>query len=128
MAYATASNVQVILTTGRFTIGASSEPSTTTVGEWLDQLSAQVDAALKAAGYGTVPATGTTDLLLLKAKVAEACARLVVDTAKTGDLRTISDLEAFNAFLTQIVNWEWKLVDQSPSKPIGVMQAKIYGT
>ena len=59
MAYATTAEVQAHINQlggATLTLGAATVPTLTQVSEWLDQLSAEIDAILTANGYSTVPA------------------------------------------------------------------------
>lgn len=128
MAYAAASDVQALIG-ALFTIGSTSTPTTTQVSGWIDQYSAEVDGVLSERGYGTIPATGTTDLLILKNVVAK---RTAAETyfAAFGFDDSPANVEAwmadYNGFLAGLRNGDRKLVNQNERRRAGVVYLSRY--
>lgn len=85
MAYATTSDVQAVLG-AKYTLGASSKPTTSEVSAWLDRMAADLNSALETGGYSTVPLTGSNDLLVAKDFTANAAALRVLYTAWAGQV------------------------------------------
>lgn len=86
MAYATVAQVQGRLRTGLITIGATSEPSTATVTEWLEEVSAWIDATL--AWRYVVPVTDSNDKAVLRRAATALVAGMVLKVlaASGGDV------------------------------------------
>lgn len=117
MAYAAVSDVQARLG-ALFTIGTSTTPSTSQVTSFLNEISAIIDLSLRRAGYSNIPATGTNDLLALKAVVADYAARRVIHVAfhmNNVPQATLDELSTTKELLEAIKNGEAVLIDQSPS-------------
>jgi len=67
--YHTIENIQALLTSAQIIISDDSDPDETTIGGWMDETEAKVEAALK--DRYTLPPTGSKALLML----AEICAK-----------------------------------------------------
>ena len=135
MAYATSADVQARIGAIQ-TIGAGTTPTTTQVSTWLDEYSADVDAVLTAAGYATIPATGTNDLNLLQGRVAQIAAAEAIDvmTGYLGLAPEQSDIEywrkKWDTFLTDLRSGKMKLIDQGTTGAgsIRMIRASVYGS
>jgi hypothetical protein len=128
MAYATTSDVQAFLDAYPLTLGSATKPSTTTVSGWLDGVSARVDVVL-ARRYDTIPATGTSDVALIKQYVAMRVAFDAYTVAFGAD--KIPDTvnawrDDFAQFLKDLADKSISLVDQSPRVRMGTIKAMRY--
>lgn len=111
------------------TLGVASTPTLAQVETWLDQLAAEVDSILTGLGYGTVPASGTTDKLLIGRFVAQKAAAMsyrggfqfddIPDKVKQWD-------DEWDQFLTRLIDKKLGLTDQSTTTRVGVIQAQRY--
>ena len=132
MAYATAANVQAHINQlggTTLTLGGATVPTSTDVGEWLDQLSAEIDGILTANGYGTVPATGTSDVNMLKRYVAQKAAAMVFHAGFMWDDTPdkIGQWEKeWDTLLERLIDRSMRLVDQSPRSGLRVIYAQHY--
>lgn len=118
---------------GALTLGAGSTPTLAQVETWLDGITADVDAILRAKGYGTVPATGTNDVLLIGRYVAMEAAYMAYgagfhfndEPAKVTAWHT-----EYTAFRDRLLDDHYRLIDQAPTvgdvAGPGVVQAFIY--
>jgi len=116
MGYCTASDVQARCG-ALFTLTTTSKPSTTQVDSWIEETSARVNAALAAAGYETVPATGANDLLMLKGVVADKVALHALYVALGADAvpsSIVETLAGFRDFIRELRTGDGSLVDQQP--------------
>ncbi len=132
MAYATTTDDVQPLVAVYLTLTTTSVPTLAQVGRWVDETSARIDSALRAAGYTDVPATGTTDLVMLRGMVANEVARKALLVGLGYDQANklgINDLfGGFAAFIKSINDGDEVLVDQSPTVgTIGMIQAGVYG-
>lgn len=130
--YAAVADVQTLLNTASgtgLTIGAASVPTTTQVEGFLDQVAADVNAALAAIGYA-VPVTGTNDLYLLKRYVSQKAAAMTFHAAYGGlsevPARVKTWEEEYAAFLDRLINHKQRLVDSVPSGKVGVVYVGRY--
>lgn len=122
MAYAVTADVQKLIHSTRLTIGAGSEPTSTTVTAWIAETDARIDGALKRCG-ATVPITGTTDLLILRGLVSKKVAALVWKVANPNSAvpEYISDWEEeFKDAFDLMQSCKFKLADQSAAGGAGV--------
>lgn len=119
MAYADKGDVQArIPRYVAFTIGASSDPSETQVAEWITESESEVNAALRQAGYSTVPATNADDMALIKGKVANKVALLTLFQVLGFEGVSESareELSGWREFLKGLKAGNITLVDQQPS-------------
>lgn len=130
MAYCLVTDVQLWL--GHwFTLDGDSTLNSAQVSSLIDQYSAHIDAALKRAGYGTVPATGTTDLLLLKNVVSKQVALRCFEIHFGHDnlpQGVREGLAGWDDFLSGLAAGDVWLVDDAPTRrQIYTVQAKVYG-
>ena len=130
MAYATLSDVQALIA-GYVELTPDSIPTSVQVQAWCNQKSAVADGALKRAGYTTIPATGTTDKLELKDRVAAACALQALYVALGADnvpATAIEMLSGWREWIKDLGNGDVWLTDQTPTRGrIGTIQAVVYG-
>jgi hypothetical protein len=135
--YADADDVQALLDSGSgtgLTLGTASVPTLAQAETWLDQVAAEVDGVLKGAGYGTVPATGTSDVLMIGRHVAQKAASIVYHAGWGGfgdEPKRVTHWEAeYEAFLEGLAGKgdgpPVRLVDQSPSSKMGVVNIGRY--
>ncbi len=130
--YATVADVQALITSASgsgLTIGATSTPTTTQVEGFLDQTAAEIDSFLRAKGYGTIPASGTNDKLLLKKYTALGAAVLTWRTAFGGyddTSRVKAWAEEYAAFLDRLAKNDQRLIDQAPLGKVGVVLVSRY--
>lgn len=103
-----------------FTIGGASSPTTTEVNEFITQKSAKINAAMRRARYGTIPATGADDLLELKDVVANAVALqslfIHYPTSRAVPEGAVTRLSGFREFIKNLGNGDVWLSDQSPTR------------
>ncbi len=133
MAYCLVADVQALLPAKSglgITISDTSTPTTAQVTSFIDQISADVDSVLKAAGYGTIPATGTNDLLLLKLHVSQKAA---AETYFAGygafddvPSRVQQWEKSYSDFLTRLQKKTLRLIDQSPASKIAEIYVQRY--
>lgn len=83
MAYATTSDVQAVLGS-KLTLSTTSKPTLAQVTTWLDEITADINSALRKGGYSTVPLTGSEDLKVVKGYISRRAALLSVATAWAG--------------------------------------------
>lgn len=124
MAYATVVHVNDRINGfAAFTVDANSSPDDTTVGRFLDEASAMVDSALSQAGYGTIPATGANDTIMLRKIVADYVAYQTYATAFGHDnipdtfVAIYGDSMRFIDLLKKIADTDLQLIDQSDPEP-----------
>jgi hypothetical protein len=122
MAYAAYTDVELLISELlNLTLSEATVPTTTTVDTWCDQLSAVVNSALTRAGYGTIPASGTNDLALLKFWVAGRAAGIIWEQKFGGSSETMPESirkqwEGFDGFVEGLANASVWLVDQKPTR------------
>lgn len=123
--YAAASDVQALLNSGSgigATFNATSVPTLAQVEGWLDAVAAEVDGILRARGYPTIPATGTTDQLMIGAHVAGKAAARAYHAGWGGFGDTPARVkqweEDYTAFLNRLRKGEQHLVDQAPRRMV----------
>lgn len=80
--YAVVSDVQALINSSQFTIGATSIPSQTTVMGWIADFEGEIDVLLASCG-ATVPVTDSRDVARLKRLVAEKVAATTWNAAFT---------------------------------------------
>lgn len=126
--YADATHVQALLG-ALFTISANSTPTTTQVEGFLDQTAADIDGLLTDRGYGTVPATGTTDVLMLR-KYTSMCAAVTTYYAAFGHDDAPANVQEWAAecrqFMTDLKEGKRRLVNQNPRARLGVVLTGRY--
>jgi hypothetical protein len=131
--YAAVADVQAHLgnlgVPGGFTIGSGTTPTTTTVEGWLDSIAGEIDAILTARGYGTVPATGTSDKAMIKRYLAQKVAAMVYHAQAVFDvtpemIKTWE--EEYKGFLERLTEKKQGLIDQSPRARTGVLLTGRY--
>ena len=129
--YADVEHVQPYVTPYGLTIGSTSKPTTTQVEGFLDQTAAEVDAVLSARGYGTVPATDTTDILFLRLHVSMYAAVLTYAAGFGSDNMPDGIMEMkehYNSFLQRLIDGDLTLPGQSYVKRPGVVLPQRYYT
>lgn len=130
--YATVEDVQALLNAlggATLTIGVASVPTTVQVEGFLDQVSAEIDGILLGQGYGTVPASGTNDVLMIKRHVIQKSAAMVYHAGYHFDdtPEKVSQWEdEYQSFLDRLIDKKIRLVDQSPRGKVGVVGAVRY--
>jgi len=131
--YAAVSDVQALIKAASgagITISGTSTPTTTEVEGFLDQVAAEVDGVLKAAGYGTVPASGTTDKLMIRRFVAMKAAALTWYAGYGGfdevPSRVAQWEKDYEAFLMRLQKKTIRLSDQAPSSKIAEIYVQRY--
>ncbi len=132
--YAAVADVQALLGTkgtsgSGITIGATSTPTTTQVEGFLDQIAADIDSQLRAKGYGTVPASGTNDKLLLKRYTALGAAVMTWRAGYGGheDTERIKAwADEYKAFIERLSKNDARLIDQAPLGKVGVVLVSRY--
>lgn len=111
------------------TLGAGTTPTLTQVSGWLDQLAAEVDAVLTGLGYGTVPADGANDILMIGRYVAQKGAAMAYHAGymfdDTPDKVKLWEDE-WTTFLDRLINKTMRLIDQSTTSRVGSIQAYRY--
>lgn len=113
---------------GGLTIGAASVPTTTQVEGFLDQVAAEIDGLLAGQGY-TTPATGTTDILLIRRYLSVKVAAMTFSAGFMSDNEPTKVKEwrtEYKLFITRIINKQMRLVDQSPRVRGGVILASRF--
>lgn len=111
-----------------YIVDTYTDPTTAQVDAWCNQLSAHADAILTRKGYGTVPATGSNDLLLLKGMVAQGVAALVGNAIYgTDDPQTVAWRETWEEFLMELKEGDVSLIDQSPVSTVRTSMPAVYG-
>lgn len=131
MAYCLTADVQMWIGSW-FTLEATSTPTRAQASSLVDMYSAHLDAALTRAGYGTVPATGTTDLLILKEVVSKQAALRCFEIHYGHDNlpQGVRDsLSGWDDFLSKLADGDIWLAGQAPTRrQLGSIQAKVYGS
>jgi hypothetical protein len=130
--YATGANAQSFINQlggASLTLGVASTPLLSEVETWLDQLAAEIDGILSANGYGTVPATGTNDVLMIGRYVAQKGAAMAYGAGfmfdETPDKIKQWETE-WDTFLTRLIEKKIRLVDQSPRSKMGSVKPMRY--
>lgn len=131
--YAAVSDVQALLKAvsgAGITISGTSTPTTTEVEGFLDQIAAEVDGVLKGAGYGTVPASGTSDKLMIRRFVSTKAAAMTWFAGYGGFDDVPSRVQQwekdYDSFLTRLMDKKMRLTDQSPSSKIAEIYVQRY--
>lgn len=129
--YATGADTQAFLNSlggPAFTLGTASVPTLAQVEGWLDALSAEVDSILKSRGYGTVPASGVSDKLLIGRYVSQKGAAMAFKAGFINELpEKVKTWEAeWEKFLERLIDNKYQLVDQVPISRTGSVMAKVY--
>lgn len=130
--YAAVADVQALISSASgsgLTIGSGSTPTTTQVEGFLDQIAAEIDSLLRAKGYGTIPATGTNDKLLLRRYTALGAAVLTWRSAFGGydDTERIKAwADEYKAFIERLSKNDARLIDQAPLGKVGVVLVSRY--
>lgn len=130
--YAAVSDIQVFFqsdATWGITFDGTSIPTTTAVGDFIAQAEGRVDGALTSAGYGTIPATGSTDVAMLKSIVVPYVVAVTHIAAwGAGDLPAYVQkwLDDFDEQLDRLRKKELSLVDQSFSGGLKTMYSQVY--
>jgi hypothetical protein len=114
-----------------FTISTSSVPTLAQVEGFLDQVAAEINGILAANGYGTIPATGANDILLIRRYVSIKAAALTYHAGFTVEDQympgKVKRWEAdYDAFITRLTARQQRLIDQSPRAKFGVIQVQRY--
>ncbi len=113
--YADVADVQALIP--EFTIGSTSEPSTSQVEDFITQHEGEINGVLTAQGYDSIPATGSNDVALLEGYVSRKVAALVWVTAFLDDDPPwkIKDwVTSYREFLNRLRQGQQHLVDQLP--------------
>ena len=130
--YATGADAQAFLNSlggATITLGAATIPTLAQVEGWLDSLAAQVDALLRANGYGTVPATGTNDKLFIGRFVAQKGAGVAYGAAFPYDDepdRVKRWHDEWDDLLNGLKDKSYRLIDQAPRSRIGNVKPMRY--
>jgi len=132
-AYAAATDVQMLLETVSgtgLTLSTASKPTLAQAEGFIDQVAAEVNAVLKAAGY-SVPVTGPNDLYMLKRYVSQKAAAMTYHAAYGGfgdvPARVQQWEDEYAAFLARIADKTQGLVDVSPARGrMGVVYVSRY--
>lgn len=130
--YATVAHVQAHLNSlggPGITIGAATKPNTGEVEGFLDQVAAEIDSVLKGRNYGTVPATGTNDVLLIRRYLSIKVASMVWYAGFMADeppAKVRSWDKEYEAFIARLISGAQRLVDQSQESRRGVMYMSRY--
>lgn len=130
--YATAADVQALFNVmggDVITFGALTKPTITNVETWLDQLAAEVDGILTGVGYGTVPATGTNDKLMIGRYVAQKGAAMAYHAGYMFDDTPdkVKQWESeWDTFLDRLINKNMRLIDQSIRGKVGTVKPMRY--
>jgi hypothetical protein len=125
MAYAAVTDIEARLQNwpAIATLDGSSKPSATEVEAFILQISAEINGVLAAQGYETVPATGASDVELLKYYTATKVAALTWDVAYGYNEQpaTVKQWhQDYRDFLARLRRGEQFLTDQAPrSEDIG---------
>jgi hypothetical protein len=125
--YAELTHLQAVIG-GLFTIGTGTKPSISQCEVFLDQTAADLDGLLKDRGY-SVPATGTTDILILQKYTSLGAAVLTINSAFGHDDEpdnVTAWREEFETFKEQLAEGKRRLVDQNPTARIGVVRSKRF--
>jgi hypothetical protein len=131
--YATVQHVQAhlsVLGGPGITIGETSKPTALQVELWLDQVAAEIDSLLRGKGYGIVPATGTSDILLVGRYVAQKVAAMTFMAGFMSDelpAKVKSWNDQYDLFTERLIKGTQQLVDQSYSAGTGTAQMEKYG-
>ena len=130
--YATGANAQAYINQlggTSLTLGVASTPTLTQVELWLDQLAAEVDSILTSVGYGTVPATGTNDVLLIGRYVAQKGAAMAYHGGyqfdDTPEKVKLWETE-WTMFLDRLIDKKMRLIDQGIRSKIGSVKPVRY--
>lgn len=111
------------------TIGVASVPTTSQVEGFLDQVAAEVDGILAGQGYGTIPASGTNDVLMLRRYIAQKVAAMVwMAGFMSDDLpgKVQRWLDEYDAFIARMLDKTQRLIDQTPRGKMGVVLMSRY--
>lgn len=111
------------------TLGVASTPTAAQVSGWLDALAAEVDSILTSVGYGTVPATGTNDVLLIGRYVAQKGAAMSYHAGymfdDTPDKVKQWETE-WDTFLERLMDKKQRLIDQGIRSKMGSVKPMRY--
>lgn len=111
------------------TLGAGTTPTLVQVEGWLDALAAEVDSILTGLGYGTVPADGSNDILLIGRYVAQKGAAMAYTAGymfdETPDKVKLWETE-WTSFLTRLADKTLRLIDQTVAGKIGSVKPMRY--
>lgn len=130
--YADGDDVQALINRlggATLTLSGGSTPTLAQAEGWLDQVAAEIDGVLKSQGYSTVPATGTSDVLMIGRHVAQKAAAIVYHAWAMYD-ETPDKIgqweEEYQQFLDRLLDKKIRLVDQSPRGKIGSVTPRRY--
>ena len=130
--YATATDLQIYLNNlggMAITLGQSSAPTLTQTEGFLDQVAAEVNAVLVATGYGTVPASGTNDVLFLRRYVAQKAAAMVYHAGLQFDVtpeKVKRWEQEYDQLLERLITKQQQLIDQRPRATLRVIHVGRY--
>jgi hypothetical protein len=98
-------------------------PTQARVIEIIDEVDAEINSALKSAGYATIPPTATSDLALLRGKsIAGVTGRVEEILYSRGDVgelaRAKSTAKRFEDFLTLVRDGDFLLPSATPASGI----------
>jgi len=130
--YATATDLQIYLNNlggMAITLGAGSAPTLTQAEGFLDQVAAEVNAVLVATGYGTVPASGTNDVLFLRRYVAQKAAAMVYHAGLQFDVtpeKVKRWEQEYDQLLERLITKQQQLIDQRPRATLRVINVGRY--
>ncbi len=131
--YADATDVQALLNSiggiAALTLGVASVPTLAQAEAWTDEYAAIVDSHLRGAGYGTVPATGTNDVIVIGHYVAQRAAARAWNAAVPADeplYKVDLWIKEWNAFLKGLDEKTMRLIDQAPRSGLHVIYAARY--
>jgi len=111
------------------TLGVASKPTLTQAEQWLDEVSAEVNAVLTANGYSTIPATGDNDVLMIGRFVAQKVACMVWQAGFMSDdlpEKVKNWCAQYDQFLDRLIDGTYRLIDQEPRSPYGTILAARY--
>jgi hypothetical protein len=126
--YADKDHLQALIG-GIFLIKESSTPSTAECEGFLDQTAADIDGILTDRGYPTVPATGATDVLMLRKYTTFGAAVMTYYAAfghNDAPNNVLSWLAQFEQFMDDLASGKRRLINQSPRGRAGVLRVGRY--
>jgi len=116
-------------------LGTGTTPTIDQVNGLIDQLEAEINGLLTINGYDTVPATGASDINMLKRPVAEKVAATIWHTAyltRSDDESTPAHVtwweRNWGSFIKRLRAGDARLIDQTPSGGIemGSLVLRMY--
>lgn len=126
MAYSTVPRVQAYLNKlggPGITISTTSQPSEAEVLEWIDEVSADIDAAFREAGY-EVPLTGTSDVVFVRRYVSMKVASLTWEAGFMSD-ELPGKIKAwrneYDKFIERVLGGKIGLINQTGNSRVGTV-------